>query len=191
MAIGNTARANTAKSPSPTFQPVGSYGSIVLMLDNASATAATTAEQLNPGSVTASGFHWVKRGEGMTRAYIYARMLKSTSAVTTSPVVKVYGAWPVGAAPTLPENNSGALPTDGTWVVKRLDATTAAAAGQTLTLALDAADTQPEDTTYIYSDETAVIDLQDAPYVIVLHSTAASITNATSTVVEVYARCIA
>lgn len=190
MAIGNLVRANSAKSGSPTFQPIGSYGGVVLAIDNASATAATTAEQINPASVTGTSWHWIKRGEGMTRAYIYARMLKSTTVVTTSPVIKVYGAYPVGSAPTLPDNNSGAIPTDGTWVCKRLDAATAAAGGQTLTLALDAADTQPEDTTYIYSDETSVIDLQDAPYVLVLHSTAASITNGTSTVVEVYARGI-
>lgn len=191
MAIG--AVVGASNEAGPLVQAVGSFaGSIVQVIDDATATAATATELLNPGLVTASGFHWVKRSPSVARATFFARYTKS-AAVTTDPVIKVIGVYRMpGFTVTEPDSNAttaNALPTDGSWKYVRLDATAANAGGITLDLVSSGTGlfVDSASTAKAYSDESASVDLQDCEYFIVLHSTAAVVDTGA---VVVFARCI-
>lgn len=195
MAIGNVIPAGCEGGP--TVQAIGAIaGTIVQCLDDATVTAATATELLNPGLVTASGFHWIKRSATATRAYFFARYTKSAT-ITTDPVIRVVGVFKMpGFTPTDPEENSQAISTNGSWKYVRLDTqsagTTPTAGGTGITLDLVTSGTgmfvDSASTAKAYSDESSVVDLQDCEYFIVLHSTAASVDTGT---VPVFARLIA
>lgn len=185
MAIGALRTANGTAEGASTYVPVGVRGSIVIVHDDATATVATATELLQPFSYAGSNGHWVKRGKGIGRAYFFAR--QNVAAVgTTDPIIRIYGAYPVSSAPTMPDNNSGAIPNDGTWVYQRLDNADNNAAGLTLDI-VNSGTGLRADSNYAWSDETFEIDLQDCWYFTILCSTAAV---ASVGAVPIYARVI-
>ena len=160
----------------------GAVGSVVKVIDDSEQTAATATEQLNPGVSAGSYWQWVKKGDRANRIALFARQAVGAT-LTTSPVLKVYGAYRLSPNATTPENNAGVLPNDGTWVCRRLDNQDANASG--ITLALSSSGTGLlQDGTFAYSDYSDPIDLLDCEYFIVLHSTAANVNSGT---VPVYA----
>lgn len=139
----------------------------VVAITDATATAQTAAELMYPQSVTASAITVVKLGDGVTRALIRARLTTATTAVATSPVVRVFA--------IIGDNADDWA--DG--VPFRLDNLDSDAAGKTLTLPASPSNTNMlRDGTYRYSDAISLTatDLQGATHLVVLVETAASIT---------------
>lgn len=132
--------------------------------------ANTAGELLNPGSVSSAYVVPVVVSQG-TRLRIMARIAYAAT-VTTSPVVRVYGADQV-------PNSSGAFPT-GT-LFHRIDAENFTDTGTTVTLAA-AASAQNDGTTYAWSSPLPVStgwDMLGAKAVIVLVETAANTSTGT------------
>lgn len=139
----------------------------VIVVTDATATAQTAAQLMSPQTVTASNITVVRLGSGVSRALIRARLATATTAVATSPVVRVYAIVGGGG--------------DGwtTGVPLRLDNADSDAAGVTLTLPGTPSTTNMlADGTYRYSDciSLTATDLQGATFLVVLVETAASIT---------------
>ena len=197
MAIDSIGRTNTGAAGVHGYhQTVGGFGSIVQVVTDAEVSAASAAELLAPFSyATAGASRWIKRGVGISRAYFYARM-DATATYTTSPVIRVFGAFPVTEAVASTDDVTpvtSSIANDGTWKAVRLDVADFNAAGLTLTLVASGS-TLNNDATYAYSDETSEIDLQDCRYFLVLIETAAVIgagSGAVSDAVPIYARCTA
>lgn len=147
------------------------------------ATASTAAQAANPGSRVDSDTNaiLVKVPDNATRCRIRGKCAVAISAVTTSPVVKLYGMYTANG--NLPATNTS-LPADASW--ERLDATTLAAAGTTLTFAAASANTQVVDSTYLYTDVSSDIDCKGAQYVTLLVTTAgAGLTNGGTPTAEI------
>lgn len=162
MAIGSV-KGLGGSSNNASVAPVSVNTDAVQAHDDATATANSAGELLRPFSAVQANLHWVRRGERATRVQVAARMA-AASTLTTSPVVRVIGAFPLSTATIYtPESNSTAntLPDDGTWVAMRLDNTDANAAGKTLTLASSASGIL-RDTTYAWSDWGETLGLDSA-----------------------------
>lgn len=132
--------------------------------------ANSAAELLNPGSVSSVYVVPAIVGQG-TRLRIMARIAYAAT-VTTSPVVRVYGADQV-------PNSSGAFPT-GT-LFHRIDAENFTDTGTTVTLAA-AASAQNDGATYAWSSPLPVStgwDMLGAKAFIVLVETAANTSTGT------------
>lgn len=148
--------------------------------ENFESSAASAAELIRPLSVTSSDVHAVTVPEGASRMMVRARWT-AAGAVTTSPVVRVYGVYG-----TL--NSSDWFADDGTAQIVRLDRNTTGAGGVTITL--DATN-DLRDTTYSYSanaihSDTGEpwMDCKGAPYAFVLCSTAGNVAGAQSATLQ-------
>lgn len=144
------------------------------------ATASTAAQAANPGSRVNSDANaiLVKVPDNATRCRIRGKCAVAVSAVSTSPVVKLYGLY------TASQVSNDTLPSDAAW--ERLDATTLAATGTTLTFAAASANTQVVDSTYLYTDVSSDIDCKGAQYIALLVTTAgAGLTNGGTPTAEV------
>jgi len=132
---------------------------------NASATAQTGAELIQPGNVSSSNIVPIELGESVTRGLFRCRY-GAAGAVTTSPVIRIFAAY----GPKLIPGTT--IPNDGTLRFVIL------ARAQTLTCV---AATDVRDATYSYSDPLSLAgtDLLGASYLLVFVETAASITGAT------------
>lgn len=174
MAIGSVIMAGMGGARQ-TFQPTGGFGVVQVIHDSLTATANTAAELLHPTSVTSANFHWCKRSPRARAGYLSARYPKAAT-VTTDPAVRLVGAWPTTVIPqsSLAENSVGALATDGTWFIRRLDVATAAGTATTLDLVTSGASSM-NDATFAYTDESAAFDLLDCWYFGLLVETAAVI----------------
>ena len=162
-------------SNSPAGQPVypsSVKGNWYVCHANLAATAATAAEQANPGSVTSTNVTWVKVPDNATRFLLRAKMAVGTTTVTTSPVVKVYAAYP----PVELTSSSAAVSWNSSTEFMRVDASTLAAAGTTLTLSATA-NAMIKDSVYIYSDPHSITgtDALGGWYIGVLGTTAGAV----------------
>jgi len=136
-------------------------------------TAQSAADLLNPTAIDDATNRWVATGMKRGKlAALRARIPVATTAVATSPIVRVIGGW--GTITT------GAPPTDGTFICARLDASAWTTAGITLTFAAspDVATDTPSDGTYMYADYyfDTPLDLLGADFIIAAVSTAGAIT---------------
>ena len=157
-----------AGGPGVTFPSSGGIGWTQVHTD---AEQVNTAGQLlNPGSVSTA---FVIPGivtQG-TRLRIIARIAYAAT-VTTSPVVRIFGADKV-------PDSTGAFPTD--TIFHRIDADAFTDTGTTITLAA-AASAQNDGATYAYSSVLPVLsgwDMLGAKAVIVLIETAANVSTGT------------
>lgn len=143
-------------------------------------TIQTTAEQANPGSVTSTNVTWFKVPDNATRLIVRAKMDVGTTTVTTSPVVKIYAAYPSAELTTSSASTAWASGTE----FMRLDASTLAATGTTLTLSATS-NAQIKDSTFIYSDPHSITgtDALGGWYVAVFATTAANVSGGANTVV--------
>jgi hypothetical protein len=144
--------------------------------DDAEAAASSAAELIRPLSVTSANVHALAVPPGATRVMVRVRWAVA-GAVTTSPVVRVYGVYGE-------RNASDWFPDDGTVQLIRLDRDLTGAGGVTVTL--DATN-DLRDTTYSYSNpaihtDTGLpyMDCKGAGHVFVLVSTAANVAGAAS-----------
>jgi hypothetical protein len=156
------------------------FGEWVVVHDNLS--AATTGEGvLAPISYSSSNVHPLIINQGSLVRFI-ARYAFGTTAVTTSPTIRVFGANQV-------PDSTGAYPS-GT-IFWRIDASGFNATSTTVTLAL-AATSQNDGSTYCYSTPSSHNgdNLHGAKSVLVLHDTAASISGGANTTVTLYAQVL-
>jgi hypothetical protein len=174
---------NTPGASSPAGQPTypaSVKANWVVCHTDLSATAATAAQQANPGSVTSTNVTWVKVPDNATRFVLRSKAAADISAVGTQPIVKVYAAYTPSELVT--SSASVAWPTGTEFM--RVDASTLAASGITLTLS-SSANTQIKDSAFIYSDPHSITgtDALGGWYIGVLTTQAGAVTSATSTVI--------
>lgn len=139
-------------------------------------TAQSASDLLGPGGIDDSVFHWVRLAPGVTRVFIRCRYDDGTSAVATSPVVRVFGA-----------TQDPQTTTEASNKFRRLDNVDWNAAGVTLTLVANGTGVHHDGTDY-YSDEPTLsgYDALGCKYVGVAIETASSITPDTNPVVEIF-----
>lgn len=172
----------TAYNQNNLCQPTTILGAWTTLVSDAQATAATAPEQKAPLTFAGSSVRWVAVPPGAMRLALRCKFAATT--VTTSPIVRVYGAWP--PPPTTPDATTNQFATGGTVPISRLDSTqTGTAITLTCTIATDISDG-----TYQYSDPTswtspvttAVGDLCGCSYVCVLVTTAANVSGGSDTI---------
>jgi len=158
-----------------------------ICVTDATSTASTSSELLNPGSSTKTVSQVVRIGPEARRVIIRARYETAITAATTSPVVRVFGIYATDAQ--LVAASGTTFPTDGSVRFKRLDNNSATASGITVTLT-PATPGDLRDGTYKYSNPIQVsssefIDLANANALLVLVETAAaSLTGGTLVQIE-------
>lgn len=150
------------------------------------ATASTADNLTKPYNLADTNAIWVPVPENATRCVIRAKCLVALSAVTTSPVIYVYGMWTnsIGAQAL---KTGDSVPADASF--DRIDVTdpaTTTATGLTLTFDTPANDNNIVDATYLYANKTTAIDLKGAAYVSILVKTAgAGLTNGGTPTAEI------
>ena len=171
MAIGALVKGGANNDYSAVVIPSSLKGVWTTAHDD-SETAQSATELLYPASIDDSGFHWIEVPHCASRVLVRAVMTK-TATVTTSPVVRVVGAYGTVAS-------DGSFATDGTAQFLRLDNVDANAVGVTLTLVSSGASLL-QDATYAYSDPPTLegYDLRGAKYVGILVETAANLSAGT------------
>jgi len=114
-----------------------------------------------------------------TRLLIMARYATATTAVATSPVVRLYAVYGPDASF---DAGTGAFLNNGTVIFRRIDSGTSTGTGITLTLTTQATADKICDETYRYSDcyDIAGTDLLGAKWILALTETAASVTGSTT-----------
>lgn len=152
---------------------------------NLSDTAESAAALLRPTTYASAFVYPMRIHAAATRISIMARYKQATSAVTTSPVVRLYGIWGADSVVT----PAGVIASDGTAIIRRLDNGSSNSAGITLTLTTAVAADKMRDDTYRYSDEYDItgVDLRGAKWLLALTETAANISGGADTVVELLA----
>jgi len=125
--------------------------------------AEAAADLLKPWNVASAEVHWIRIPDDATGVYVGARQAAAVSAVTTSPIVRLYGATGFENADGVEEaigdpNSAGAFSgtiTDANFAAfNRLDNLDANAAGLTLALATT---TLMEDGGFEYSDLPSLV----------------------------------
>jgi hypothetical protein len=177
--------SNSSGASSPAGQPVypasvkGNW--TVCHADlSVNSSAATAGEQSNPGTVTSTNVTWVKVPDNATRLVLRAKMAVGTTTVTASPVVKVYAAYPVAELGLSSASTSWPANTE----FMRVDASTLAASGTTLTLSATA-DAMIKDATFIYSDPHSITgtDALGGWYIGVLCTTRGNVSGGANSVI--------
>lgn len=170
MAIGTTKGAGIQAGTTPVVISGSGHGQWVQANDD----ARTSQESFlyAPGTITSSTFHWVRMTVGATGVCIRARTPIATTAVGTSPVVAIVGAYDAGTGSAAVGDPAGI--NDGTVYYKRLDSVGIADAGLTLTFPAspDTSNCQ-NDAAWFYSAEPLVggYDCRGAKWVGVLVTT--------------------
>lgn len=148
---------------------------------NTDLKTADTANLLKPWNITRSDVYWLKVPEGATRGLFRARDL-ATAVVTTSPVVRLWGAYPAlpgrDADVAIRDSGmSGTITATNFAEFMRLDAADQNAAGFLLTFN---ATTNSIDATYGYTNvfDLTGYDLKGASYIAMIVETAASVVGA-------------
>lgn len=150
------------------------------LVANANATSAQSATELKlPTTISGTNFRWIKVGPSVTRVRLRLRFPVGVSAVTTSPVVRLFGAV-VFDAETIPSTSTGDL-SGSTVEYRRLDNTSESAAGITLTAYVPASTAGIRDATYAYSDLSSAYDVEGCQFVGVMVETASNLTGGTGT----------
>lgn len=128
------------------------------------ATASTAANLAQPGNAADTNAVWVRVPDNCTRAIVRGKCAVAISAVTTSPVVYCYAVYTDG------EVTTSTVPSDATFM--RIDATTLAGTGTTLTFAAASGNTQLKDGTFLYTNPSSSFDVSGAAYFLLLVQTA-------------------
>jgi len=176
--MGTTVQGASFESPPGGRQTVypGSVVSdwITLIDDVADAITAQSAAVLaRPCTYSDSGSHPIKVPAGAVGFKVRLRFAHDISAVVASPVVRFYGMG--GAAPS----DAGVFADDGTVTFERVDNSSQAAAGLTLTPVVSG-NTRLRDTTYGYSDilpASGRYDLRGAKWLLGLTETKGDLTS--------------
>lgn len=127
MAIGSTKGAGVRPGTVPMVCVGSAHGTWQQVNDDAR-TAQTATMLYNPSVITDSVFHWVSIPQGTTGCLVRARVPIATTAVVTSPIVYL-----IGAYSTSESNFDCAGVTDATIRFQRLDSVNIDDAGLTLT----------------------------------------------------------
>lgn len=150
------------------------------------ATESTAANLAKPYNLSDTNAVWVAVPDNCTRCVIRGKCAVALSAVTTSPVIYVYGMYTNSIGGSALTTGSS-VPADASF--KRIDVTDPAAVtstGLTLTFAAASSNANIQDATYLYSNETTAIDLKGAAYVSILVKTAgAGLTNGGTPTAEI------
>jgi len=125
MALAAQTFANAQTAILPTA-PATVNGTVVTVVSDAEATAATSTELKAPLGYAGSNCRWI--GIGQNGGKVFFRV-KYTGTVTTNPVIQVYGLYTKDKASA----TTNAYANDGTYAPTRLD-NSASGAGITLTL---------------------------------------------------------
>lgn len=172
MALGNTLSMGMDLESGK----AGSGYTDFIVANEDTSTAQSATDLLRPGGIDDSFFHWVRLAPGVTRVFVRCRYDDGTSAVATSPIVRVFGALFDPQATTEASNK-----------FRRLDNVDWNAAGVTLTLVANGTGVHHDGTNY-YSDEATLsgYDALGCKYVGVAIETASGITPDTNPVVEIF-----
>ena len=154
------------------------YGEWVQVHDNASETVQAGSVLLNPRTYSSTTIHPLVVTVG-TRVRLIAEMAVGTTLVTTSPVVRVFG------ADRFPDS-SGAYPTNTTFW--RLDNAVFNATGVTLTLAV--AGTLQQDATSVLSNPSTDWNIYGAKSILVLPETAGAVSGGANTLIPITAQIL-
>jgi hypothetical protein len=184
MAIGSLIKSNVRSSGLQNVVVAAPKGQWVTVNDDAR-TAQGASVLLSPATVTDSVFHWVAVPEGVRKVLVRARMPVGTATVTTSPKVRVWGAFKTQATSgEVAIGSDGSFVNDGTIQFVRLDNATVSNAGVTLSLATSS---RLVDSTWSYSDVSTLsgYDTQGADYIGVMVDTAAAIVSSAAVEIQV------
>lgn len=179
MAIGTLLKANV-RSANQDFVAIAQPKGTWIVCNTDCRTAQTAGMLLNPSSITSASFHWVAVPEGVRTVYVRARYPVATSGITTSPVIRVWGAYRNGGEISA----AGVMPSDGSVLTARLDNASWSASGITVTLNVSNDHT---DDSYFYSSLTSATgySVLGADYIGIPVSTASSITASAAVEVQV------
>lgn len=158
----------------------GINGEWVQVHDNMNTTVIGSAVQLNPGSYSSTLIHPLIVNFGTLVRFV-VKYDDATTAVATSPSVKVYGADQV-------PNAAGVYP--ASTIFWRLDASTFAAAATAFTIDVSSASQGDGTNSYSTPYSNSGYALLGAKSVIAFHTVQPSITNTDSTVVKLLAQVI-
>lgn len=143
------------------------------------ATASSAANLAAPYNAADTNAIWVEVPDNCTRAIVRGKCAVAISAAATSPIVYCYAVYTNSEIA-----NGGAVPSDATFM--RVDATTLAGTGTTLTFAAASGNTQIKDATYLYTNPSSSFDVSGAAYFLLLVQTAgAGLTNGGTPTAEV------
>ena len=162
-----------AKAQARSFTPISTGATVVQCHDDAR-TAQSAGELLQPASISSTLLRWVKRGADITRVVVFAAQPVGAT-VTTSPIVRVIGAFGVDGSEVSPSND-GTFSNTGSVRFVRLDNAQASAAGMTLTLSSSGANLM-RDASRAYTNpapDLDGIDLRGCDWFAVLVQTAAA-----------------
>ena len=176
MALGGFYSANAVMAGGGGLvYPASCRGEIVQIHDDLTAVAETATVLLRPQSTTSANVHPIRVGGASVRFDFWLRYPQA-STLTTSPVVRFYGAFPVTEPGRTALIEGSSLPDDGTVVYRRLDAVSGA--GQTITIVTA---TDLRDTTYKYSAAASLTgtDMKGATAIFALTETAGVISAGT------------
>lgn len=191
MTIGTLVSGAPPLAPAGLFVPTSCEGKWVQLHDDATATAATAAELLNPTGFGIATAHWIEIKKPASKlCRVRARVPRAITAVSTQLIVQLYAAWATSSFAGSPaaEGYSANVPlTDGSVKVERLDASTWAAAGLTLTMqGSPTTSNQACDAAYWYSTSAlqTPADLHGATHLLCLVSQAMVKTGTGTPIVE-------
>lgn len=179
MAIGAQTQGGVSNGAMPVHVMASARGNWTVVNDDAE-TAQSATDLLRPAAIDDSTFHWCRVSDGVTRCLVRARQAVA-AAVTTSPVVRVFGAYgnSITAAGSWPDTSAAAIARDPLFL--RLDNVDWNAAGLTLTLVTSGTGLN-RDNDYAYTDvmpDLTGIDMKGCQWVGVAVETAANVDTGT------------
>jgi len=173
MAIGITYGTGIHAATTPVVIYGSGHAQWKQINDDARTAQGTTTKLTAPGTITDSTFHWCRLGQGVTGVSVRARVPIATSAVGTSPVVALIGAYAIDSAADPAGIN------DATVYYKRLDSVGIVDTGLTLTFpASPTTSNCMNDASWFHSAEPSIggYDCRGARWVGVLVMTAGACT---------------
>ena len=179
MAIGAQKQGSVSSGSMPLRVIASARGNWVTVNDDAE-TAQSATMLLRPASITDSTFHWMEVRDGATRCLVRARQAVGAT-VTTSPVIRVIGAYGTSIASDGSWPNTSAAAIAGDPLFLRLDNADWNAAGLTLTLVTSGTGLN-RDNDYAYTDvmpDLTGIDMKGCSWVGVMVETAANVSAGT------------
>lgn len=179
MAITSRTQGGVQNGSMPVHVIASARGNWVTVNDDAE-TAQSATDLLRPAAIDDSVFHWCEVRDGATRCLIRARMAIAAT-VTTSPVVRVFGAYgtSINGTGAWPDTSAAAVAGDPYFL--RLDNVDWNAAGLTLTLVTTGTGLN-RDNDYAYTDvmpDLTGIDMKGCAWIGVAVETAANVDTGT------------
>lgn len=171
MPTAGTKLVGKCGSSGEVVQFASTQGGWLVAHDDLEAAADSAANMLKPWNISKASMHWVEVPKNATRVWVRARQDAATSAVTTSPVVRLMGA--NGMLDSTNATFSGTTTADSFAEFTRIDdAADDNGTGQTLTLATTGL---LEDASFEYSDKKGPYDCVGCTHVAILVETAANV----------------